>query len=283
MNEENASSASSQTSQLKKYADDLAKIYNSEKQKRKEVQVAHEQLVKYADDLKNTVLELKCTNTQLQAAYLDTIHRLALAAEYKDEDTGGHIVRISRYSALVAEKLGLPDKDIKDILYAAPMHDVGKIGIPDSILMKPGKLTEEEYEVMKTHAYIGSKILANSKADIIQKGQIIAVSHHEKWNGKGYPVGHSGAKIPTIGRMVAIADTFDALTSRRPYKDPYPIEVATEIIKMERGKHFDPDVVDVFLANMDEILKIKKEVGPFEDISVSDFSWSERDKADGKR
>lgn len=283
MNEENVSSDTSQITQLKKYADDLAKVYNSEKLKRKELQATHEQLIKYADDLNSTVSGLKAANEQLQEAYLDTIHRLVLAAEFKDEDTGDHIVRMSRYSALVAEKLGLPDKDVKNILYAAPMHDVGKIGIPDNILMKPGKLSDEEHEVMQSHTSIGAKILANSKAEIIQKAQKIAVSHHEKWNGKGYPIGHSGNKIPLVGRITAIADTFDALTSRRPYKDPYPIEVVIDIIKEEREQKLDPDVVDAFLANMDEILKIKKEVGLPEDVSLSDFSWSERDRADGKR
>lgn len=262
MNEENVSSNSSQIDQLKKYAEDLKIVYNSEKQKSKELQIANE---------------------QLQNAYLDTIHRLVLAAEYKDEDTGDHIVRMSRYSALVAEKLGLPDKEVKNILYAAPMHDVGKVGIPDNVLLKPGKLTDEEHEVMRSHASIGANILANSKAEIIQVAYQIAISHHERWNGKGYPQGHSGKKIPIVGRIVAIADTFDALTSRRPYKDPYPIEVTIDIIKEERGQQFDPDVVDIFLANMDEILKIKKEVGMSEDVSLSDFSWSERDQADGKK
>jgi len=196
--------------------------------------------------------------------------------------TGDYIVRMSRYSALVAEKLGLPDKEVKNILYAAPMHDIGKIGIPDSILTKPDKLTDEEFDIMKTHTSIGAKILANSKAEILQTAQKIAISHHEKWNGKGYPLGHSGTKIPIIGRIVSISDTFDALTSRRPYKDPYPIEVAIKIIKKERGQQFDPDVVDIFLANMDEILKIKNEVGLSKDVSLSDFSWSERDQADGR-
>ncbi|MGR3179708.1 MAG: HD-GYP domain-containing protein [Candidatus Anammoxibacter sp.] len=269
---------SSQTEQLKRYADDLAKVYNSEKQKRKELQDAHEQLVKYADDLKNSVQELKSTNKQLEEAYMDTIHRLVLASEFKDEDTGDHIIRMSRYSALVAEKLGLPDKEIKDILCAASMHDVGKIGIPDNILMKPGKLTDEEFAIMKTHASIGANILANAKAEIIQVAQKIAVSHHEKWNGKGYPSGHTGCDIPIAGRIVSIADTFDALTSKRPYKDPYPIEVALDIIRKEHEQQFDPDIVDVFLANIEGILKIKKEVGLAEDVSLSDFSWSERDQ-----
>lgn len=240
--------------QLEKYAHDLAEIYKSEKQKRKDLQAANEQLVKFADDLNKTVKEL-------QGAYIDTIHRLVLAAEYKDEDTGAHIVRMSYYSALIAEKLGLQAKDVQNILYAAPMHDVGKIGIPDSILMKPGKLTEEEFDLMKIHTTIGAKILANSKSKILQVAEQIALSHHEKWNGKGYPLGLSGDDIPLAGRIVALADVFDALTSKRPYKNPFPVKVAIDIIKKERGQHFDPDVVDIFLENIDEILKIKAEAG----------------------
>ena len=246
--------------QLKKYADDLGKIYKSEKEKRKEVQVANQQLVKFADDLKRTVLELKSAHQELQEAYIDTIHRLVLAAEYKDEDTGDHIVRMSRYSALIAEKLGLQPREVQNIQYASPMHDIGKIGIPDSILMNPEKLTDKEFDIIKAHTTIGSKILANSKSEIIRVAGQIALSHHEKWNGKGYPQGLSGDKIPLVGRIVSLADVFDALTSRRPYKDPFPVEKTFDIIKKERGEHFDPDVVDVFQKNIDEILIIKKEI-----------------------
>jgi len=273
---------SSSSDQLIKYAKDLSEVYKSEKEKRKELEAAHQQLKKYADDLNKTILDLKAAHQELQGAYLDTIHRLVLAAEYKDEDTGDHIVRMSRYSALIAEKLGLPGEEVQNILYAAPMHDVGKIGIPDSILMKPAKLTDEEFEIMHTHATIGAKILADSKAEILQVAERIAISHHEKWNGKGYPQGLSGDKIPVEGRIVGLADVFDALTSRRPYKDPYPIEVAVDIIKKQRGQQFDPDVVDVFLENLDEFLKIKAEVGSAEDVSLSDFVWSERDQTEGK-
>ena len=225
--------------QLIKYAHDLVKVYESEKGKRKDLEAAHQ---------------------ELQEAYLDTINRLVLAAEYKDEDTGDHIVRMARYSALIAEKLGLPARDVQNILYAAPMHDVGKIGIQDSILLKPGKLTAEEFEIMKSHTTIGAKILGNSEAEILKIAAQIALSHHEKWNGKGYPQGLSGNEIPLFGRIVGLADVFDALTSRRPYKDPFPAEVAFEIIRGDRGKHFDPDMVDVFFENTDEVLQIKAEV-----------------------
>ncbi len=283
MKKNNLPKGISYSDQLEKYADDLVKAYQSEKQKRKELQAANKQLVKFADDLNNTILELKSAHQELQEAYLDTINRLVLAAEYKDEDTGDHIARMSRYCALIAEKLGLPTKEIQNILYAAPMHDVGKIGIPDSILMKPGKLTDKEFEIIKTHTTMGAKILANSKAEVLKVAELIALSHHEKWNGKGYPRGLSGGKIPLVGRIVGLVDVFDALISKRPYKDPFPVEVALDIIKKERGEHFDPDVVDVFLENIDEFVKIKEGVDSSEDMSLSDFIWSERDQLEGKR
>ena len=262
---------------LKKYAEDLAEVYKSQKIKGKELQTAKRQLVKYADDLNKAIQDLKGTHRELQEAYLDTIHRLVLAAEYKDEDTGDHIIRMSRYSALIAEKLRLPAEEVQNLLYASPMHDIGKIGIPDSILMKPGKLTEEEFETIKTHPAIGEKILADSKAAVLKLAGQIALSHHEKWNGRGYPQGLAGDNIPLTARIVGLVDVFDALTSKRPYKDPFPVEVALDIIKKDRGEHFDPDVVDVFLENIDEILKIKAEVVSAENVSLSDFTFVERE------
>ncbi len=214
---------------------------------------------------------------ELREAYLDTVNRLVLAAEYKDEDTGDHILRMSRYCALLAKKLALPAEDVQMILYSSPMHDIGKIGIPDSILLKNGKLTEEEFEIMKNHTLIGGKILADSKSKILESARIIAVTHHEKWNGTGYPLGISKEEIPLFGRIVALVDTFDALTSRRPYKDPYPLEIACDIIRKSKEKHFDPEVTDVFLRYVDDLWKIRCQVGEMEEISVQDFSWSERD------
>jgi putative two-component system response regulator len=236
------------------------------KQKSKGLKAAHQQLERFADDLNKTFSALKAAHQELQEACLDTIHRLVLAAEYKDEDTGCHIVRMAKYSALIAEKLGLPDKEVKNIRYASPMHDVGKVGIPDNILMKPGKLTDEEFDLMKTHTTIGGKILSDSKAEILQMAHQIAMSHHEKWNGKGYPQGLAGNDISLAARIVGLADVFDALTSKRPYKDPFPVKVALDIIKKERGQHFDPELVDVFIENIDEVLEIKAEVTPEEDL-----------------
>jgi len=153
--EKNKSSEDSRKfSQLEKYAQDIAKVYRSEREKGKKLETAYRQLERYADDMNKTISELRDANQELREAYLDTIHRLALAAEYKDEDTGDHIMRMSRYSALLAEKLGLSSDEVKNILYAAPMHDIGKIGIPDNILIKPGKLTDEEFGILKTHSII---------------------------------------------------------------------------------------------------------------------------------
>ena len=258
MDPKNPHTKSPNIDQLQKYAKDLAEVYQLKKGKAKELHTTKQQLFKYADDFNQTILELKTTNQKLQESYLDTIHRLALAAEYKDEDTGDHIVRMSRYCAFIANKYGLSPMEVHHILYASPMHDIGKIGVPDDILMKPGKLTDEEFEIMKTHTTIGAKILAHSKSEILKVAEQIALYHHEKWNGTGYPHGLSGDTIPLTARIVAVADAFDALTSKRPYKDPYPFEVACDIIKKERGQHFDPTVVDVFLRNIDEIVKIKQ-------------------------
>jgi putative two-component system response regulator len=263
--------------QLIKYAEDFAELYRSEKEKMKQLEAADRQLIRYADDMNKTISELRAAHEELQNSFLDTIHRLALAAEYKDEETGQHIIRMSRYSAFIADRLGLSKKEVQNILYASPLHDLGKIGIPDSILLKPGKLTDKEFTIMKTHTIIGANILAYSSAEILQVAEQIAISHHEKWNGRGYPQGLSEEKIPLVGRIVKLADVFDALTSRRPYKEPYPIEVAVDIIEKEQGQSFDPDIGDVFLDCIDEIIAIKEEVDETEVVRVADFTYSERD------
>lgn len=220
---------------------------------------------------------LAVAHKALQNSYLETIQRLVLASEYKDEDTGSHIIRIGRYCHLLAEKLGLDKKLVKTIGYAAPMHDIGKIGIPDQIMLKPGKLTYAEFEIMKTHTTIGAKMLAGSNSDIIRCAQQIAISHHEKWNGKGYPQGHSGEKIPLTGRIVAIADMFDALISKRPYKAPYPLELVVKMIKKEKGKQLDPHIAEAFLDHVDDMNQIREDVASLEPSETSTFFLSERD------
>jgi putative two-component system response regulator len=201
--------------------------------------------------------ELKQASDRLKTASLDTIYRLSIASDYKDGDTGAHIKRMSRYCAAVARRMGLDEKTISDILYAAPMHDLGKIGIPDKILSKPGKLDPVEHDIMKLHTVIGAKILSDSDAELLKLGGIIALSHHEKWDGSGYPNGLKGKAIPIEGRIAAIADVFDALTSRRPYKEPFSDEKSLVIVRRWRESYFDPDVVDAFIAITKEILTIK--------------------------
>lgn len=215
---------------------------------------------------------------ELKDSYIDSIHRLVMAAEYKDEDTGDHIVRIGRYGIFLAEKLNLSAEFIETINYAAPMHDIGKIGIPETILLKPGKLTDDEFDVIKTHTLIGARLLSKSKSNILQMAHEIALSHHEKFNGRGYPSQISGKDIPISGRIVALADTFDALTSKRPYKDPYPKEVVYDILSKERGEHFDPEILDIFIDNFDQFFAIRGQVGTFEGEDCETFKLSERDQ-----
>ncbi|MCG9709967.1 MULTISPECIES: two-component system response regulator [unclassified Pseudoalteromonas] len=194
---------------------------------------------------------------QLQLAHIDLIQRLGRAAEYKDTDTGEHIARMSRYSKVLALAYGMSEYEAEQLKQAAPMHDVGKIGIPDAVLLKPGRLNENEYEHMKQHALIGAKILENSPSPLLQLAHKLALEHHEKWDGTGYPYGLKGKEISIEGRIVAIADVFDALTSKRPYKKAWSIEEALDLLKDEAGKHFDPQLVDLFIGQIDSIIEIK--------------------------
>ena len=203
--------------------------------------------------------ELKHASDRLKLASLDTIYRLSVASEYKDQDTGAHIKRMSHYCAAVACRLGLDKNTVTAILHAAPMHDIGKIGIPDKILAKPDKLDPIERDIMKLHTVIGAKILSRSDEEFIKLGGTIALSHHEKWDGSGYPNGLKGTAIPISGRIAAIADVFDALTSKRPYKEPFSLEKSMVIIRRWSESYFDPHVVDAFIAIQDEILTIKEE------------------------
>ncbi len=247
--------------QLSKYAEDLARVYQSEKRKRKELQEANKELQQIADQLNRSNEALNAANLALQTSYADTIQRLVIAAEYRDEETGNHILRMSRYCALIAEKHGFDQENTAAILLAASMHDVGKIGIPDAILLKKGRLSKGEFEIIKSHTTIGARILGESKALVLQWAGQIALFHHEKWNGLGYPKGLGGTTIPLVGRIAAIGDVFDALTSRRPYKEPFPAEMAFEIIEQDRGVHFDPDLARLFLKHRDEVMRIKEEIG----------------------
>ncbi len=195
---------------------------------------------------------------ELEAAQVQTISRLTKAAEFRDDETAAHLQRMSEYSRLLARKVGLDDYTAEMIRTASPMHDVGKIGIPDSILLKPGRLTSDEYEVMKKHAEIGYRILSDSDSKLLQLAASIAYTHHEKFDGTGYPRGLSGEDIPIEGRIVAVADVFDALTSERPYKTAWPLEKAIKLLVDGRDLHFDGALVDLFLASMDEVEEIKQ-------------------------
>ncbi|HWP92070.1 MAG TPA: HD domain-containing phosphohydrolase [Thermodesulfobacteriota bacterium] len=191
-------------------------------------------------------------------AHLDTVRCLAVAAEYKDENTANHIHRMSHYSALLAQGLHLPPDEVELILHASKMHDVGKIGIPDAILLKPDKLTPEEWEMMKQHTIIGARILDGSISEILKAGKVMAISHHEKWDGTGYPNGLAGEDIPLWGRICAVADVFDAVTSERPYRKALPNEKAYDMLREGRGAHFDSHIVDVFFDKLDQVETIQK-------------------------
>ena len=188
----------------------------------------------------------------------ELIFRISRAAEFRDPETGAHIQRMAHFSAVIAKGLDLDAKTQRLILEASPMHDVGKIGIPDFILLKPGKLTHEEFEVMKRHAALGYELLKNSGSEILQAGAEIALSHHEKFDGSGYPKGLAGSKIPLFGRIVAVADVFDALTSERPYKRAWTLDAACKFLEDGRGVHFDPLCVEAFLAGWEEVQEIRQ-------------------------
>ncbi len=197
---------------------------------------------------------LQLANTRLQI-----IQALGRAGEYRDNETGLHVIRMSLYSEEIARAYGFSEFEVDTILQTSPMHDIGKIGTPDSILLKPGRLTDEEMEIMKTHTTIGYDILSDIDSKLLTKAKIIAITHHEKWNGTGYPKGLAGEEIPIEGRIVAVADVFDALTSKRPYKEAWTVERAIDLIESEKGKHFDPEVVEAFMKVIEKIIIIKNE------------------------
>jgi HD-GYP domain-containing protein (c-di-GMP phosphodiesterase class II) len=199
----------------------------------------------------NLMLEKKLNN-----AYRDTIYRLAAAAEYRDPETSHHLTRISHYCKIIARHLGLPPETQELLFDASPMHDIGKLGIPDAILLKPGKLTDEEREIMKGHPAIGADILGHSDSGLMQMGASISLSHHEKFDGSGYPNGLRGENIPIEGRIIALADVFDALASKRVYKEAWPIDKILQTILEDTGSHFDPTVVKAFFDGLKEIMEI---------------------------
>lgn len=208
----------------------------------------------------NRELEKKVDNKtkELNETRLEIIKKLGRAAEYKDNETGMHVERMSRYCKVIALEHGFSEKEAELLLNAAPMHDIGKIGIPDSVLQKPGKLDNDEWNIMRTHCKIGAEIIGEHSSELLKIAKTVASQHHEKWNGKGYPRGMKGDEINLYARIVAVADVFDALTSKRPYKDEWSVERAVNLIKEESGEHFDPQIVKSFVNQLPQIVEIKE-------------------------
>lgn len=195
---------------------------------------------------------------ELRASRLEIVQRLGLAAEYKDNETGLHVIRMSHFSRILGLAAGMTEAEADDLLHAAPMHDVGKIGIPDSILQKPGPLDADEWKIMQSHATIGAEIIGQHERGVLALARAIALTHHEKWDGSGYPNGLAGEQIPLVGRICAIADVFDALTSVRPYKKAWTEEEAVDFMVRQKGKHFDPALVDLFVTQLPAIRAIRQ-------------------------
>ena len=200
--------------------------------------------------------QVEVATQQVVSREKETLLRLAKAGEYRDEETGNHVVRMAKYSRQIAEALGLSDKECDEIEYAAPMHDIGKIGIHDDVLLKPGKFEQQEWLTMQQHTTIGHAILSNSQSRYIQTGSIIALNHHEKFDGAGYPHGIAGTDIPLVARIVAVADVYDALVSRRPYKEPWSESDAQDYLEKHAGTQFDPICVEAFFERIETIKSI---------------------------
>lgn len=195
---------------------------------------------------------------RLRETQIDLIQRLGRAAEYKDNETGMHVQRMSHYTKLLAMAAGMDEEQADELRMAATMHDIGKIAIPDNILLKPGKLDPEEFTHMKRHAEIGASILEQPRSSLVALARTIAITHHEKWDGSGYPNGLAGEEIPIEGRLAAVADVFDALTSERPYKKAWSVEEAVDFLQSQAGKHFDPVLVPMFVDLLPQVLTIKE-------------------------
>lgn len=195
----------------------------------------------------------------LKETQVDLIQRLGRAAEYKDNETGMHVQRMSHYSYVLALAVGIDEEAANELLLAAQMHDLGKIAIPDNILLKPGRLSDDEFKHMKAHAQIGADILSNPRSQLVALAHSIAITHHEKWDGTGYPKGLKGEEIPLEGRIAAVADVFDALTSERPYKAAWSVEDAVRLLEEESGKHFDPELVRLFKQELPKIIDFKNQ------------------------
>jgi len=236
-----------------------------------------EQVANRTAELRRTCEEAADANRRTYAAHVDTIRRLVLAAELKDPDTARHIMRISRYSAVLAKALHMSPGETEVLAHAVTMHDVGKIGIPDVILFKRGALDAEEKKVMETHTLIGGRILADSPSALMQLGQIVALSHHERWDGTGYPRRLRGEQIPIAGRICAVVDVFDAMTAERPYRPAFPPEAVLETMRQGRGTHFDPRLLDLFMGRLDEVHEVREQLA--EEAATARALWPPEDAA----
>jgi putative two-component system response regulator len=219
-----------------------------------EMRILHSQM-----EDQNRILEVKVKERtkELREEQFDVMRRLALAAEFRDNKTGIHILRLGRYCVKFGEAMGLDDAECELLLHASPLHDVGKIGIPDSILLKPGPLTKEEFEIMKTHTTIGAQLLSGSNSPVMKMAEIIALTHQEKWDGSGYPRGLKNNEIPLVAQICSVCDVFDALTTARPYKKAWTVTAALDQMTKEKGSHFQPRLVDRFKEIFPEIKRIK--------------------------
>lgn len=223
----------------------------------------NEEIVEYMC-IRHDITQIEKLHDELEDTQREIIYKLGELGECRSSETGQHVKRVAEYSKLLAIKIGLDEKDVNRLFMSSPMHDIGKVGIPDSILNKNGKLDSAEWEVMKTHAQIGYEILRTSKREILQSAAIVSYTHHERWDGSGYPLGLKGEDIHIFGRITAIADVFDALTSERVYKKAWSLEEVLKLFNEEKGKHFDPNLIDIFINNLDEILEIKEK---FKDVN----------------
>ena len=224
-----------------------------EMQVENKLKMAKEELKKHRDHLEDLVA---LRTKEVWQTQLEMVYRLSKAIEFRDKDTGDHITTMSHYCAVICEAIGIKKKVAQLLFHATPMHDVGKIGISDKILFKPGKLNQEEFSLMKTHSDIGAKLLSGNNSNLLRVAKSVALTHHEKWDGSGYPGGLKREEIPLAGRIVAICDVFDALTSERPYKKAWSFKRAMQELHMGRGTHFDPQLVNVFIHKLPQIKKV---------------------------
>ena len=231
---------------------------SSDMQSQRALQRAQSAAQQRSDELAQALQSLQLSESKVWASQAETIFRLARMVEFRDEETGQHVHRMSAYCEVLARQIGYSPDDAERLRLASQLHDVGKVAVPDSVLLKPGKLTAEEFEIVKGHADAGHEMLLGSGSEVVQLGGLIAHTHHERWDGSGYPRGLTGETIPQEGRIAAIGDVFDALTSDRVYRAALPIKTAVKMMQDERGQHFDPELLDAFFLAQPQIEQIRR-------------------------